>query len=282
MENGNVQTSGVPEKFVPMPRKPYLSDSNPSFRVIASRPARLSELSDHIRPLSQFSFSSDKLRLKLAGSRNSFASSSKGSFNWRHSLRLVGLRSSQATDELHYATLHAASERPVHSTYGDTTSSRLGTTASPKTRRVLARVEYDFHVERADELEARAGQFIILVARADAQWVVAEPIDSPGRPGLIPVSFVEIRDPVTMHPVSTQEALERVDLPWVPEWKRSVAVNKNSAQWFDRALHDIEWKLHGLQAWPTDGRSRITITHSGSLSVLLGTYPCSSLRRLYP
>ncbi|KAG0167814.1 bud emergence protein 1 [Apophysomyces sp. BC1015] len=58
-------------------------------------------------------------------------------------------------------------------------------------------VLYDFKAERSDELEAKEGEAIIVIAQSNLEWFVAKPIGRLGGPGLIPVSFVEIRDALT-------------------------------------------------------------------------------------
>ena len=37
-------------------------------------------------------------------------------------------------------------------------------------------VQYDFNAERADELDAKAGEAIIVVAQSNPEWFVAKPI----------------------------------------------------------------------------------------------------------
>lgn len=58
-------------------------------------------------------------------------------------------------------------------------------------------VQYDFIAERADELDARKGEPIIVIAQSNHEWFVAKPIGRLGGPGLIPVSFVAISDSTT-------------------------------------------------------------------------------------
>ena len=55
-------------------------------------------------------------------------------------------------------------------------------------------VQYDFRAERADELDAKRGESIIVIAQSNHEWFVAKPIGRLGGPGLIPVSFVAISD----------------------------------------------------------------------------------------
>ena len=77
--------------------------------------------------------------------------------------------------------------------------------------------------ERPDELEARAGDPISVVAQSNREWFVAKPIGRLGRPGLIPVSFVQVRDPITNQPIHDVNALiDRGSLPKVEEWKRQM------------------------------------------------------------
>lgn len=91
-------------------------------------------------------------------------------------------------------------------------------------------VMYDFQAERADELEAKAGEAIIVIAQSNPEWFVAKPIGRLGGPGLIPVSFIEIRDMATNTPVpNPQDAIRRAGIPKVEEWKKMAAEYKNSS-----------------------------------------------------
>ena len=91
-------------------------------------------------------------------------------------------------------------------------------------------VMYDFAAERPDELEATAGEAIIVIAQSNPEWFVAKPIGRLGGPGLIPVSFIEIRDMTTGHAVpDAQEAVQRAGVPKVEEWKKMAADYKNSS-----------------------------------------------------
>lgn len=84
-------------------------------------------------------------------------------------------------------------------------------------------VQHDFIAERPDELEAKAGDPISVVAQSNREWFVAKPIGRLGRPGLIPVSFVEVRDPITNQPIRDLDALiDQGALPKVEEWKRQM------------------------------------------------------------
>ncbi|KAK4098314.1 hypothetical protein N658DRAFT_509653 [Parathielavia hyrcaniae] len=91
-------------------------------------------------------------------------------------------------------------------------------------------VMYDFHAERGDELEAKAGEAIIVIAQSNSEWFVAKPIGRLGGPGLIPVSFVEIRDMASNTPVANpQDAVRKAGIPKVEEWKKMAADYKNSS-----------------------------------------------------
>ena len=91
-------------------------------------------------------------------------------------------------------------------------------------------VQYDFSAERPDELEAKAGEAIIVIAQSNPEWFVAKPIGRLGGPGLIPVSFIEIRDMLTGQAVpDAQGAVTRAGVPKVEEWKKMAADYKNSS-----------------------------------------------------
>ncbi|KAI0092595.1 hypothetical protein BDY19DRAFT_925149 [Irpex rosettiformis] len=100
---------------------------------------------------------------------------------------------------------------------------RSETPTSPKSQTFYAVVLHDFAAERADELDARAGDAITVVAQSNREWLVAKPIGKLGRPGLIPVAFVEIRDPTTGEPVrDVDKLIGGGALPPVEEWKRQI------------------------------------------------------------
>ncbi|KAI9821228.1 MAG: bud emergence protein 1 [Pycnora praestabilis] len=91
-------------------------------------------------------------------------------------------------------------------------------------------VQYDFAAERPDELEAKAGEAIIVIAQSNPEWFVAKPIGRLGGPGLIPVSFIEIRDMSTGQAVpNAQEAVARAGVPKVEEWKKMAKDYKDSS-----------------------------------------------------
>ncbi|XAO26546.1 hypothetical protein I312_105383 [Cryptococcus bacillisporus CA1280] len=90
---------------------------------------------------------------------------------------------------------------------------------------VYAIVQYDFRAERPDELEAKKGEPIVIMAQSNHEWFVAKPIGRLGGPGLIPVAFVEVRDPKTEQVVE----IEPNSIPMVEEWKKKIAEYKAAA-----------------------------------------------------
>ncbi|KAJ7179455.1 hypothetical protein C8R46DRAFT_640948 [Mycena filopes] len=92
-----------------------------------------------------------------------------------------------------------------------------------KTQVFYAIVLHDFFAERADELDAKRGDAITVVAQSNREWFVAKHIGRLSRPGLIPVSFVEIHDPATGKAIPDVNTLmDRGDLPKVEDWKRAM------------------------------------------------------------
>ncbi|KAF2717351.1 hypothetical protein K431DRAFT_341436 [Polychaeton citri CBS 116435] len=99
-----------------------------------------------------------------------------------------------------------------------------------KTGGVYGIVAYDFQAERPDELDAKEGEAIIVIAQSNPEWFVAKPITRLGGPGLIPVSFIEIRDMTTGLPVpDPSEAVAQAGIPRVEEWKKMAAEYKNTS-----------------------------------------------------
>ncbi|PPR02428.1 hypothetical protein CVT24_001976 [Panaeolus cyanescens] len=102
--------------------------------------------------------------------------------------------------------------------------------SAPKPAAFYAIVLHDFMAERPDELDAKRGDAIAIVAQSNREWFVAKPIGRLGRPGLIPVSFVEIHDPATGKPIPDIEGLmDRGELPKVEEWKRTMINYKQNS-----------------------------------------------------
>jgi bud emergence protein 1 len=108
--------------------------------------------------------------------------------------------------------------------------SRGGVSGQPQGAMVYGVVMYDFKAERPDELEAKEGEAIIVIAQSNPEWFVAKPITRLGGPGLIPVSFIEIRDMTTGQSVADPlKAVQDAGVPKVEEWKRMAADYKNGS-----------------------------------------------------
>jgi bud emergence protein 1 len=113
---------------------------------------------------------------------------------------------------------------------GTETTRSSKTMAKPTGAMVYGIVMYDFAAERPDELDAKAGEAIIVIAQSNPEWFVAKPIGRLGGPGLIPVSFIEIRDMSSGQAVpDAYEAVQRAGVPKVEEWKKMAADYKNSS-----------------------------------------------------
>lgn len=90
---------------------------------------------------------------------------------------------------------------------------------------MYAVVIYDFSAERPDELDARKGEAIVVIAQSNHEWFVAKPIGRLGGPGLIPMAFVEIRNPATGEAIDVSPDT----IPMVEEWKKATADYKAAA-----------------------------------------------------
>eukprot|EP00835_Amoeboradix_gromovi_P005794 NODE_585_length_6408_cov_0.301950.p2 type:complete len:362 gc:universal NODE_585_length_6408_cov_0.301950:463-1548(+) len=77
---------------------------------------------------------------------------------------------------------------------------------------------YDFEKENENELDAKEGDQFLIVARANDDWFLAKPIQKVGAPGLIPVDYVDAKDPKTGNDID-ETTLKQ--LPSVEEWKNS-------------------------------------------------------------
>ncbi|CAO3631676.1 unnamed protein product [Mucor fragilis] len=88
-----------------------------------------------------------------------------------------------------------------------------------KKHQIYGVVMFDFKAERPDELEAQAGEAIVVIAQSNHEWFVAKPIGRLGGPGLIPVSFVQVRDALTGELIDPSEQ-NSTHLPGVDDWKK--------------------------------------------------------------
>ncbi|KAI9485229.1 MAG: hypothetical protein EXX96DRAFT_2016 [Benjaminiella poitrasii] len=116
--------------------------------------------------------------------------------------------------------------------------------AQKKLQPLYGIVLYDFQAERLDELEAKAGEAIIIIAQSNAEWFVAKPIGRLGGPGLIPVSFVDIRDATTGQTVKN-DVLQKTTIkspvfPNVEEWKKQTQGYETSSISLDRVEKQMQ------------------------------------------
>ena len=128
------------------------------------------------------------------------------------------------------ASSTAGSHGRTSSTMTAKTPAQARMSGMSKGAMVYGIVLYDFSAERPDELEAKTGEAIIVIAQSNPEWFVAKPIGRLGGPGLIPVSFIEIRDMTTGQAVlDPQKAVQQAGVPKVEEWKKLAADYKNSS-----------------------------------------------------
>ncbi|KAI7932981.1 hypothetical protein MJO28_017887, partial [Puccinia striiformis f. sp. tritici] len=148
-----------------------------------------------------------------------------------------------------------------------------------KTQPLYGIVQHDFVAERPDELDAKRGEPIIVIAQSNHEWFVAKPIGRLGGPGLIPVSFVEVQDVNTGQPLApnqVQDLIKSSVVPAVEEWKKATAAYKGNSiplGKFDFAASSptapsghqtrasLSTKSGGLHAHPIPSRSA-TISHT--------------------
>ncbi|KAI7870727.1 hypothetical protein BDF14DRAFT_1768726 [Spinellus fusiger] len=84
-------------------------------------------------------------------------------------------------------------------------------------------VLYDFEAERSEELSTKAGEPILIIAQSNPEWFVARPMGRLGGPGLIPVSFVEIKDVIHGPNVASKggRSLSTPSSPKIEAWQET-------------------------------------------------------------
>ena len=143
--------------------------------------------------------------------------------------------------------------------------SRMSKTMKGTGAMVYGIVMYDFAAERPDELEAKAGEAIIVIAQSNPEWFVAKPIGRLGGPGLIPVSFIEIRDMTSGQAVpDAQNAVQRAGVPKVEEWKKMAADYKNSS--ITLGKFEASSQLQQQQQSLEQGMDRMSLQQAGRQS----------------
>ncbi|EOD43991.1 Neutrophil cytosol factor 2 p67phox [Neofusicoccum parvum] len=136
-------------------------------------------------------------------------------------------------------------------------------------------VMYDFKAERPDELEAKEGEAIIVIAQSNPEWFVAKPITRLGGPGLIPVSFIEIRDMTSGQAVpDPHEAVRAAGVPRVEEWKKMAAEYKNGSiplgKLESNSQQTLQQGMERMSIQSRSGQNGYPTSHSRSGSVANG------------
>ena len=86
---------------------------------------------------------------------------------------------------------------------------------------VYATVLYDFVAERPQELSVQKGDAVVIVAQSNYEWFVAKPLWRLSAPGLIPVSFVEIRNPATDEVIpNARHVIDQGLVPSLAQWEQ--------------------------------------------------------------
>ncbi|ORZ08335.1 hypothetical protein BCR42DRAFT_396737 [Absidia repens] len=124
-----------------------------------------------------------------------------------------------------------------HSEHDSDTLTKRSSTGQQSNQRCYGIVLYDFVAERPDELGCKADETIIVIAQSNKEWYVAKPIGRLGGPGLIPVSFVQLYDIVTNHPVllpttgyqSISSPRTSFSIPKLGEWKKQTQIYEESS-----------------------------------------------------
>lgn len=191
--------------------------------------------------------------------------------------------------EKHTLPVRSPEKDSGHSESPSITSSSLpGTARSSKTMSkgsgamVYGVVLYDFISERPDELDAKAGEAIIVIAQSNPEWFVAKPIGRLGGPGLIPVSFIEVRDMITGEPVPNPlEAVQRARVPKVEEWKKMAAEYKNSSISLGKFEHSQQQLQNQQNRKVENGTDRMSLGPNASQkNGLVGERKFIGFRRL--
>ncbi|KAI8456452.1 hypothetical protein BY996DRAFT_4571243, partial [Phakopsora pachyrhizi] len=110
-------------------------------------------------------------------------------------------------------------------------------------------VRHRFVAERPDELSAEPGDPVVIIAHSAEEWFVVKPIGQLGGPGLIPVSYVDVRDLKSGRSIEDADVLELVRnsaIPQVQQWKAIVASYKGcSIDVGEGASSDSQTRISG-------------------------------------
>ncbi|KAG9070597.1 bud emergence protein 1 [Linnemannia hyalina] len=143
----------------------------------------------------------------------------------------------------------------------------------PKCQPLYGIVLYDFGAERADELDCKVGDAILVIAQSNEEWYVAKPIGRLGGPGLIPVSFVEIRDMATGKAINVPEMLRQTGtaIPRVEEWKKQTMDYKANSIPLGRI--DDQQQQHPPHQQPAPVQQQVQQQQQPSHASGLGMHP---------
>ncbi|KAF9367412.1 bud emergence protein 1, partial [Mortierella sp. AD011] len=146
----------------------------------------------------------------------------KNQRNSNQSLEDSGNDSGSFTDPSPAHNQNYYQQQQHHQAASNVQASSAPAPQKPKCQPLYGIVLYDFSAEKSDELDAKVGDAILVIAQSNEDWYVAKPIGRLGGPGLIPVNFVEIRDMATGKPINVQEMLRQTGtvIPRVDEWKK--------------------------------------------------------------
>ncbi|KAF5353073.1 hypothetical protein D9758_008752 [Tetrapyrgos nigripes] len=82
-------------------------------------------------------------------------------------------------------------------------------------------VMYDFESQNPNELDAKRGDIISVVAHSNREWFAARVFGQTSWPGLIPISYVKLQDPVTGGLITDVDVLmDNGELPKVEDWEK--------------------------------------------------------------
>ncbi|KAF2497514.1 hypothetical protein BU16DRAFT_537163 [Lophium mytilinum] len=139
----------------------------------------------------------------------------------------------------------------------DTETDHLEPAPKPDPRATLyGEVLYDFKAAGPDEMDVTNGEAVIIVAQSNKEWVVAKPITRLGGPGLIPLSYLEMRDMETLQIIpNAHEAIENAGVPNVAEWKRMGAEYRKGSLPVGSLKKTVDDNITGDEVRPNMNRS---------------------------
>ncbi|OAV96782.1 hypothetical protein PTTG_03566 [Puccinia triticina 1-1 BBBD Race 1] len=126
-------------------------------------------------------------------------------------------------------TLPAAPLRDLGSASSESSRTAERKPTNVRYQSLFGTMKYTFVAERPDELSARYGEPVIIIAHSAQEWFVVKPIGRLGGPGFIPVSYIELQEIRTCRVLSSEQGRDLIRgsvIPTVEEWKARVAQYK--------------------------------------------------------